>query len=76
MAFMDMGMKALGLLFGRVANVLGGLLLLVMVAIPHVANPATAKLAFWGAPTWLSFLGGLIVLPLSIGLIISGILWN
>ena len=70
---MGMGRTALSLLFGRIASFLGGLLLLVMVAIPHLTNAGTAKLAAWGAPTWLSFLGGLIVLPVSIGLVLKSI---
>lgn len=73
MVLMDMGMQAVKLLFGRVARGLGGLLLLLMVALPHLTNAGTAKLAAWGLPTSVSFLGGLIVLPISIGLMISAI---
>jgi len=68
-----MAQTGLELLFGRIARGLGGLLLLLMVAVPHLANAGTAKLAMWGLPTSVSFLGGVIVLPISIGLMISAI---
>jgi hypothetical protein len=73
MAIMEMSMKALGLLFGRVARALGGFFLLLVGAIPHLANAGTAQLAQWELPVWVSFTGGVILLPLSIGLMISAI---